>query len=124
MRVLLQSIKNWIRWKWQGRFKFGPVINLGEIMVNVYQNRTLHIGLGLFRIGSPGSGHWPFTAFEFKLKTGERAAWHLGLLGFIVGTVWLPNLDEAGKLAGPDYRKLYFAFSCINHQHKQLEEII
>jgi hypothetical protein len=80
--------------------------------------------VSLCQVDSPGTGHWPFHVFQWVKQTGERKCWHVTLMGLCVGTVWLPNVDDEGKLLGPDYRKLYFMFNCINHKGKQLEEII
>jgi hypothetical protein len=80
--------------------------------------------LTIGQVDSPGTGHWPFHVFQWVKQTGERACWHLTVLGLCVGTVWLDQLNEDGSLAGPDYRKFYFMFNCINHKGKQLEEII
>lgn len=121
---MFQFIKDTLARWWDQRFMHGPSFTLATTGVHKYPNGSWHFVLQVGALTSPGTGHWPFAVFETVLKTGERWCFHIKLLGLCVGTIWLPDLNEDGSLNGPDYCKLYFMFSCINHKAKQLEEII
>jgi hypothetical protein len=79
------------------------------------------------RIGSPGTGHWPWFLFEVVFsynKLDGNLSWHIGVLGFTVGKLVTHDFNEDGTIAGPDKSKHYFFFKGINHQYKDIGEIL
>jgi hypothetical protein len=52
------------------------------------------------------------------------SAWQLTIMGLVIGRKKFPDVNEDGTIAGPDDRKTYWLFSCLNHRDKILEEII
>jgi hypothetical protein len=109
---------------WDSRFLYGVAVNGFMFDVNRYINKHMRFGLAVGMVASPGTGHWPWAVLDIVLVTGERGCWHVGILGFHIGTVWLRDANEDGTINGPDKKKLYTFISCINHRNQSLEEII
>lgn len=106
-------------------FRFGFDLNFGGFALNRYTSGEYRGKFSLLTLISSGTGHWPFQVFDFDFLTGSKFAWQLTILGLTVGSKLLNDLDpETGMLNGPDYRRHYWYFSCLNHQHKLVEEII
>lgn len=105
-------------------FKYGGIVNFGMIGLNRYEGGELRGKVSFLTLESSGTGHWPFTVFDFNFLTGVQAAWQLTVFGLTVGSKKVHDLNEDGTLAGPDKRIHYFFFSGLNHQHKTSEEII
>jgi len=106
------------------RFKYGALLELGNINYNRYNNGEVRVGAFIGSLTSSGTGHWPFRIFDFGLLTGARFAWHVTLFGCCIGRCTINDVDEQGQLVGPDKAKYYFFFSGLNHQRQSLEEII
>jgi hypothetical protein len=120
---IFQSFKDNLARLWQGRFRYGPVFNLLGIAAHRYNNGEKVLNINLITIESAGTGHWPWCLAEVGKQWGECAAWHVGLLGFTIGTVRVHDIVD-GETAGPDYLKPYFMFKGLNHQQQNLEEIV
>ena len=128
---MLQFVKDWmagVRHRlsnlWEERFKYGLHVLGASGYLYRYSNGANQFNLTLLQFTSPGTGHWPFTVFEFSTIGGDRATIMITLLGVCYGQAWVHDLDEDGTVAGPDYRKSYLLFSCINHRNQDFEEII
>jgi hypothetical protein len=106
------------------RFRNGVFIDFGGINLNRFTNGEHRLDITGPSIISPGTGHWPFPLFRFGYVTGDLSQWQVSLLGMTVGTCYVHDLDEDGNVQGPDKKKVYRVLSCLNHQHKHLEEII
>ena len=106
------------------RFKYGFNLQVLEGGLNRYDNGEIRGRLGIFTLLSAGTGHWPFHLFEFSFITGAIACFHITILGLCIGNMMVHDVDADGSIVGPDYRKWYSFFSCLNHQHKTLEEIV
>ena len=114
-----------MKYTWQGRFKHGMGLNLGDITFTRFDNGEVLLVVHVGTVASNGTGHWPWYVLEFGACTGPRSAWHVGLIGFTVGKVVVNDYDqETGEIVGPDKAKYYWFFKGLNHQNKQLEEII
>jgi hypothetical protein len=110
---------------WDNRFLFGICLALGDVTFNRFSNNEMLLGGHIGIVMSPGTGHWPWYVFEVAYSTGPRGSWHIGVLGFTIGMVIVNDYDEStGEIVGPDKKKYYYFFKGINHQNKQLEEII
>lgn len=121
---MFQSFKDWLYGKWQGRFLHGATFSLGTFLFGRFTVGGGILKIVLLEIGSVGSGHWPWTAFELALQFGPMPSWHINLLGFLVGQCRVSDLNEDGSIKGKDYQRTYFMFKGLNHQHQTLEEII
>ena len=106
------------------RFKHGFGFNLFSLSVGKFNNGEYRVDLSGPGVLSPGTGHWPFFLFKFIGVTGALSGWQANLFGFTFGKVLLPDVNEDGTIAGPDYHKYYLFFSCLNHKDQLLEEII
>ena len=106
------------------RFKWGISIGLGAFNRVKFANGARRFEVYGPCVLSPATGHWPFHTFKFMTIDGDLAAWQCTILGITFGSQLLPNVNEDGTIAGPDYRKHYVFFSCLNHQDQLLEEII
>jgi hypothetical protein len=120
---MLKFIKDKIAAIWQDRFYRGVGGNLGGGGITVY-DQGIVISLQGPMVVSVGSGHWPWFLFELAGAVGLVPSWHVGVLGFTVGMVMQHNIDEKGEVAGPDFQRFYWFFKGLNHQGKELEEII
>jgi len=118
------GIKNRLGAWWQGRFYHGIHFNCLSTGLMRYTNGCKAVQFTAGTLTSVATGHRPFNVIDFVYITGERSCFHLTILGFVVGTIWVSDLAEDGSIKGPDYRKMYTFFECINYQHKQIEEII
>jgi hypothetical protein len=105
-------------------FRYGAALDLGMIGLNRYTGGEIRGKVSFLSLSSSGTGHWPFTVFDFNFLTGAQSAWQLTVLGLTVGSKMVHDLDEDGKLQGPDKKRRYFFISFFNHQHQTLEEII
>jgi hypothetical protein len=105
-------------------FMYGFGFSLGGVSLVKFTNGAKRIDINGPTLASPSTGHWPFSVFSFKAVTGELSAWQLTVLGLTIGRKKFPSINADGTVAGPDYRKTYWLFSCLNHQDKILEEII
>lgn len=121
--VLLDKIED----TWQGRFTNG-ISFAGMVSMLIRFPQGIKAQVTLAQIVSLNTGHWPIALFDACYISGDKSCWHLHVLGLTIGSLWLPDLkaDDKGnvEVVGPDYRKFYFMFSCINHQGKQLQEIV
>ena len=107
-----------------GLFRYGLMLGLGGIAINKFASGELKVTINGPSINSPGSGHWPFQLFAFVAVGGLLSAWQLTICGLTIGRKKFPDVNDDGTIAGPDYRKTYWLFSCLNHRDKILEEII
>ena len=105
-------------------FQHGFLINFGGVVLTKFENGSRRIDISAPGLFSPGTGHHPFDIFSLKAINGPLAAWQVTLFGFVFGSKIWPNLNEDGTIAGPDYRRYYWYFSCLNHKDKILEEIV
>lgn len=107
------------------RFRFGFSLDLGGLALHRYLNGEFGGKIMFFQLGSPGTGHWPFNVFDLSFLTGSKRAWQVTVLGLTVGSKMMHDQDpDTRVIRGPDYRKRYWYFSCLNHQHKITEETI
>ena len=107
------------------RFRFGFDLSFGGVALNRYQGGEIRGKLTFLTLISSGTGHFPFQVFDLDFLTGYKAAFQLTILGLTVGSKMINDIDqETGELLGPDKRRGYWYFSCINHQHQLTEEII
>lgn len=120
---MLKFVRDKLAARWQDRFRYGVGFTLGAIGFTVHRTGTAFTGNGPM-ILSPGTGHWPWYVVEWGLGVGSIPSWHFGLLGLTVGMVMQHDINEKGEVAGPDFRKYYWFFKGLNHQGKELEEII
>ena len=120
---MLQFIKDRLAAIWQDRFRHGVGISFGSLGVTRYTNGLVLAGNGPV-VMSIGTGHWPWHLCEFGLALGAVPSWHMGVLGFTVGMIICHDHNEDGSLKGVDYKKYYWFFKGLNHQGKDLEEII
>jgi hypothetical protein len=110
--------------KWQGRFKYGVGVSLGDLTLVRFTNGEIIVSLHVGVLTSLSTGHWPWLVFECAYCTGPRSAWHIGVLGLTMGKVIVNDYDNStGEIVGPDKSKYYWFFKGLNHQNKQLEEI-
>jgi hypothetical protein len=110
---------------WQYRFRFGFTIDGPGFGVVTYPTGEKCFYGTLLTIGSHGTAHWPFKLFEFKFVKGRFNIGHICILGLILGRSMKHDVDkETGELLGPDTGYVYWAFGCINHQSKNLSEVI
>lgn len=106
-------------------FQFGWDVLFGGCAINRYTTGQYRIKVTFLTLFSPGTGHFPFTVFSYDCLTGDLFASQLCILGLTIGSKMVHNIDEdTGTIHGPDYRKYYWYFSCLNHQYKLVEEII
>lgn len=120
---MLKMFKDKLYHLWQGRFQYGISIALGSFGFNRHKAGVVIAGHGPMII-SPGTQHWPWYLFEFGVAIGSPPSWHVGVLGLTVGMLVCHDHDDEGVLLGPDYHKYYWFFKGLNHQQKDLEEII
>jgi len=120
---MLQFIRDKLAAIWQDRFLWGVGVQLGDINLSRYNNGAVSAAVHGPMIFSMGTGHWPWYLFEAVGQTGPAPSWHVGILGFCVGMFMEHDVNE-GEIVGPDYRKYYWFFKGLNHQGKELEEII
>lgn len=106
------------------RFKFGAAFTFLSASLNRFANGALKVEVTGPSVLSSGTGHWPFHVFHFVAVTGDLAAWQMSVMGVTFGSQMMPNVNDDGTIAGPDYRKHYVFFSCLNHKDQLLEEII
>jgi arylsulfatase A-like enzyme len=110
---------------WQGRFKHGFGVALGDTGITRFHNGEYISVLHGPALMSNSTGHWPWYLFEAGYCTGPRGSWHIGVLGLTVGEIIVNDYDlSTGEIVGPDKKKYYWFFKGINHKDKQLEEII
>jgi len=109
--------------KWQGRFKHGFAFAGFVMFLNKFDNGAKKFVFTVCQLASPATTHWPISLFDMSIISGPRKCWHVHVCGITYGTIWLPNVTIDGELVGPDYRKHYVFFSCINHYEESLEEI-
>jgi hypothetical protein len=107
-----------------GLFRHGFGLSLLSFALGKFNNGAYRIDFNGPTVQSPSTGHWPLRLLSFTAVTGALAGWQASVLGFTFGSQLMPNVDDEGKLLGPDVRKSYFFFSCLNHQDQTLEEII
>lgn len=124
----LYRVRDFIVDKWQGRFKFGITFVGAAGFANRFSNNNWKFAVQLCQVVSAATGHWPWSVFDFAYITGKRSCFHFGVCGLTIGTRWCPNIgspneDGSVEILGPDYRKWYFFFSCINHQNTRLEDM-
>jgi len=105
-------------------FEYGVSLTCLSANINRFYNGALRFELTGPSILSPATGHYPFHTFHFIGVTGDLAAWQVSIMGVTFGSQLMPNVNEDGSVAGPDYRKHYCFFSCLNHKDQLLEEII
>lgn len=123
--MMLQSLKDHFSRVWQRRFVYGVTFSTGGFAINRYANGAFIFSLQGPTVFSAGTGHWPWTLIEAVAMTGPKASFHVGLLGLTFGLMHTHTVDnETGEIVGPDRRKFYFFFKGINHQGKQIEEIV
>ena len=119
------SLGRWITEKWQYRFRFGITLDGPSCGFVTYPTGEKCFYLSLLTIGSHGTKHWPWKAFEFKIVKGKYNIGHVCILGLLVGRSIKHDVDrDTGEILGPDTGYIYWAFSCINHQLKSLSEVI
>jgi len=107
------------------RFVHGFNFNLFSSALNRYDNGQYRGMLSVGMLESSGTGHWPFTLFDYRFITGPLGSWQVTLFGFVIGSKKVHDIDqETGKVVGKDKKMLYSFFSCLNHKGKTLEEII
>jgi hypothetical protein len=111
--------------KWQGRFKNGVGVSLCDFSVTRFHNGEYIGTIHIVSLNSASTGHWPWYLFEVGISTGPRGSWHIGVLGFTFGKIIVNDYDiSTGEIVGPDKSRYYWFFKGVNHQDKQLEEII
>lgn len=106
------------------RFKHGLAWNLLSVAYGKFNNGAIRFEFHGPSINSPATGHWPFRTLSFVGVTGALAGWQASILGFTFGQQLMPNVDDEGKLLGPDVKRFYLFFSCLNHRDQTLEELI
>lgn len=106
------------------RFRFGFDFLFGGLAFNRYTGGEIRGRVNFLTLISPGTGHFPFTVFGLDFLTGEKHAYQIQLFGLTIGAKIMHDLAEDGTINGPDKLKHYWYFSCLNHQHKLVEEII
>lgn len=105
-------------------FRFGFDVVFGGLAINRYTGGEIRGKACFLSLLSPGTGHFPFTVFSLDFLTGSMAAFQMTVLGLTYGRKLVHDTNEDGTIAGPDKRVNYWYFSCLNHQHKLVEEII
>jgi hypothetical protein len=120
---MLQFCREKLAAIWQDRFRYGVGIAIGATGVTRHKQGTVFTGNGPMLI-SVGTSHWPWYMFEWGFVSGQVPSWHVGLLGFTVGMVVEHDINELGEVCGPDFKKYYWFFKGLNHQGKELGEII
>jgi hypothetical protein len=110
---------------WQYRFRFGITFDGPSAGFVTFPTGEKCLYISLLNVGSHGTRHWPFKLFEMKLVKGKFNIGHIVILGLIIGRSIKHDIDkETGETLGPDTGYIYWAFSCINHQEKNLSEVI
>ena len=120
---MLKYVKNVLANRWQGRFQYGFGFSIGSIGLTRHKYGVVLMGNGPMVL-SPGTGHWPWYMFEFGVAGGAQPSWHIGVLGLTVGMQIEHCVNEEGMVDGPDFKKYYWFFKGLNHQSKELGEII
>ena len=119
------GVRDYIVFEWQYRFRFGIAVDGPGVGLVTYPNGEVCFYLTLLTINSHGTAHWPFKLFELKIVKGKFNIGHVCILGLLVGRSMKHDVDKTtGEVLGPDSGYIYWAFSCINHQQKNLSEVI